>query len=155
MKKNYRILLLREQQHAKMLCKYHGKLLFANTKCHQYFGFILICSTKGRYKQVEKRQRMRRNSVHFLCRVQACFGGINLRLLFLVCTMIILCPSALARFVHRPRPSRKPSWPLPCRLTPDPAVLTVFLPVSSSPTKLGALCRQPRPGIILAALPNL
>ena len=32
----------------RMLCKYHGKLLFANMKCHQYFGFILICSTKGR-----------------------------------------------------------------------------------------------------------
>lgn len=88
-------------------------------------------------------------SVHVLCRVQACFGGIK----FEASVSGLHYVSSSARLLWRGSSTVRVlqeallATPLLCRRIPlIPAVLTVFLPVSSSPTKLGALCRQ-RPGL--------
>lgn len=48
-------------------------------KYHHFFGFVFICSIKGRYKQVDREKELRKraavNSVNFLYIVQFSFAG--------------------------------------------------------------------------------
>lgn len=88
-------------------------------------------------------------SVHFLCRVQASFGGIKFEASVSGLHYVSLFARLLWRGSSTFRVLQEALLATPLlyrRIPPIPAVLTAFLPVSSSPTKLGPLCGQ-RPGL--------